>query len=123
MVWNTGDLIAWFSIMIPCCLLLTGIGIRGFIAKKPVNFWAGVEVNEEEISDVKAYNKANAYLWIIFSLPIWASCILTPFIPWLGITLSILSCSAGIAFLIIGYKKIYAKYKAGDKNDIQADVD
>ncbi len=121
MVWNTVDLIVWFAVMIPCCLLLTGIGIRGFFVKKPVNFWAGIEVKAEEISDVKAYNKANGYLWIIFSLPIWASCILTPFISWLGILMTILSCSVGIAFLIIGYKKIYAKYKVGDKNDIQAD--
>lgn len=120
MVWNTSDLIVWFVIMIPCCMFLSCIGIRGFFAKKPVNFWAGFEVKKEEISDVKAYNKANGYLWIIFSLPFWISCFAMPFVSWLGIFMMILGSSVGLAFLIIGYKKIYAKYRVGN-NDIQTD--
>lgn len=43
--------------------------LRGFLSKAPVNFWAGDEIKPEEITDVKAYNRANGLLWAFFTLP------------------------------------------------------
>ena len=36
-------------------------------------FWSGQAVGEDEIGDVKAYNRANGIMWIVFSLLMWLS--------------------------------------------------
>ena len=51
--------IIWLLIMVPCSALLTGIGIYAWRRKEPMWFWSGSTVKAEEISDVRAYNKAN----------------------------------------------------------------
>ncbi len=43
------------------CLLIL-LGIRAFFAKKPVGFFAGVEV--KHIKDMKGYNRATGWLFI-----------------------------------------------------------
>ncbi|WP_155829787.1 hypothetical protein [Butyrivibrio sp. AC2005] len=39
-------------------------------------FWSGQTVEEDEIADVKAYNRANGIMWIAFSLLMWISTVL-----------------------------------------------
>ena len=46
-----GNLI-WLIIMIPSSLLFTCIGIYAWMRKKPIWFWAGDTVPEDEITDV-----------------------------------------------------------------------
>ena len=64
---NMGNLI-WLIIMIPSSLLFTCIGIYAWMRKKPMWFWAGDTVPEDEITDVCAYNRANGIMWLCFSL-------------------------------------------------------
>ena len=48
--------VIWLVITIPCSLLFTGIGIYAWRRTKPMWFWSGSSVREDEITNVKAYN-------------------------------------------------------------------
>lgn len=67
----------WYIVMIPCSALFTGIGIYAWNRKKPMWFWSGTDVKEEEISDVIAYNHANGVMWMLYSLIFWMSAIIS----------------------------------------------
>lgn len=41
-----------------CALAFIAIGIYVLKRKTPMHFWSGTTVKVEEISDIKAYNKA-----------------------------------------------------------------
>lgn len=94
--------------MMPAVLVFIGIGIYSFKRKTPMHFWAGTTVKSEEISDIKAYNKANGIMWIAYGL----SFLLIPLLGSMvgGIVIAILS-----PFMIVGmvlcYRCIYNKYK------------
>ncbi|MBO7354066.1 MAG: hypothetical protein J6U61_07420 [Lachnospiraceae bacterium] len=106
-----GEIIFWLIIMVPCSALLTGLGIYAFRRKKPMWFWSGSTVKEEEISDIPAYNRANGIMWIAFSLILWASAFLGVFnISAAGIVL-IAGCALGVPLLPIVYNRIYKKYR------------
>lgn len=60
--------VIWLIIMIPISLLFTGIGIYAWRRKKPMWFLSGSTVEESEIADIVAYNRANGIMWIAFSL-------------------------------------------------------
>ena len=68
--------IIWCIIMVPISLLMTGIGVNAIKREKPMWFWSGTTVKEEEISDVKAYNRANGIMWLVFSCVFWISTVL-----------------------------------------------
>ena len=51
--------IIWLTIMVPLSAFFTGLGIYAWRRKKPMWFWSGSTVSEEEISDIPAYNRAN----------------------------------------------------------------
>ena len=105
------EIIIWLVIMIPCSLLLTGIGIYAWRRKKPMWFWSGSTVSIDEITDVKAYNRENGIMWICYSLPLWISTIMGFWnISLAGIVL-IIGCLGGVPFLVISYNRIYRKYK------------
>ncbi len=103
--------IFWLIIMIPCSAMLTGIGIFAWRRKQPMWFWAGSTVKEEDISDIRAYNRANGIMWIVFSLVFWACTIIGIWNPKLAGILMIAGCAAGIPLLIAAYRKICRKYK------------
>ena len=42
--------VIWLVITIPCSLLFTGIGIYAWRRRKPMWFWSGSSVKEEEIT-------------------------------------------------------------------------
>jgi len=103
--------IIWLLIMVPCSALLTGIGIYAWRRKEPMWFWSGSTVKEEEISDVRAYNRANGIMWIAFSIPFWISTAMGfRNMKAAGITMMI-ACAVGAPLLIVAYRKIYRKYR------------
>lgn len=101
----------WLVIMLPCSMLFSGIGIYAWKAKKPMWFWSGSSVGEDEISDVRLYNRANGILWLCFSAPFWVSTFLGFFQMKAGAIVLVAACVIGIPALPIVYKKIYNKYK------------
>ena len=58
-------MIAGFIIWSAVCVLLLGIGIRAWNAKKPVGFFAGVK--PPEVKDPVRYNHAVAVLWFVYA--------------------------------------------------------
>ena len=103
--------IIWILILLPCSMLFTGIGIYALNQKKPMWFWSGNTVGENEISDIQSYNRANAIMWLCFSVPFWVSTFLGYFYIKAGGVVLIATCILGIPALPIAYGKIYKKYK------------
>ena len=101
----------WYIVMVPCSALFTGIGIYAWNRKKPMWFWSGTAVKEEEISDVAAYNHANGVMWMLYSLIFWMSAIISHWNDYIALFLIIAGTVIGIPFLVVAYKRIYAKYK------------
>ena len=118
-----GDAIFGMIIMAFCNLLCAGIfyGIGVWAARRndPMHFYSGTTVDPRSISDIPAYNRENAKMWKIFSLPFWLSTIcsiLSFFVPWLStvsIVLLIASCTVGIGWLIRKYNSICKRYQKG----------
>ena len=105
------EIIIWLMITIPCSLLFTGMGIYAWRRKKPMWFWSGSSVREDEISDIPAYNRANGIMWIVYSLVFWVSTFMgLKDISAAGIVLAV-GCLCGIPLLTIAYSRIYRKYK------------
>ena len=99
-------------IVAPLAAFFTGIGVYARKRKKPMWFWSGSEVKPWQIQDVSAYNKANGWMWIGYSLGFWASAILGLInVPAAGILVMVV-CVLGIPGLVITYNRIYKKYKA-----------
>ena len=103
--------IVWPVIMIPLSMLFSGIGIFAWTRKKPMWFWSGSTVKESDITDVRAYNRANGIMWLCYSAVFWVSAILGIFQPDAAGTVLAVGCLAGIPLLIVAYRRIYAKYK------------
>ena len=101
----------WLMIMIPLAIFFTGIGVFAWRRKKPMWFWSGSEVKEDEITDIPAYNRANGLMWIAFSGIFWISAVLGIFRQKTAGVIMAAGVLAGIPFLIIAYSRIYKKYK------------
>ena len=104
--------IIWYIIMVPCSAVFTIIGIYAWNRKKPKWFWSGSTVEETEIADIPAYNRANGRMWIVFSLPLWSSTFLVMWNEVIALILIAADCMIGLPVLMVVYKRIYAKYKA-----------
>lgn len=104
-------LIIWCITIFGCAFLFYGMGVYAEKREKPMHFWAGTTVDEAKISDIQAYNKANARMWKIYSLWYFASGIIYFWYEWLAVTILILSCTLGIGILVATYTKIEKKYK------------
>ena len=115
--------IIWLVIMVPCSLLFTSIGIYAWRREKPMWFWSGSSVREDEISDIPAYNRENGIMWIVYSLAFWVSTFMGLWeVSTAGIVL-IVGCLGGIPSLIITYNRIYRKYIRSEKNLITNTLD
>ena len=105
-----GNLI-WLMIMAPCSALFTGLGIYAWRRKKPMWFWSGTSVRENEISDVPAYNRANGIMWLVFSAVLWAAAVLGFLRGKAGGILLIAGCAIGVPLLPIVYGRICRRYR------------
>jgi hypothetical protein len=104
-------LIIWGIVVFGCAILFLSIGIYAEKREKPMWFWAGSTVDESAITDVKAYNKANARMWELYSLWYFASGIIYYWNEIIAIILLVLSCTVGIGILVATFNKIEKKYK------------
>ena len=99
-------------IMVPTSLLFTSIGIYAWRRKKPMWFWAGDTVSEDEITDVRAYNRANGIMWICFSLSLWLGTIVgVCHSIILGANTILVDGTVGLVLMMITYTFIRKKYK------------
>ncbi len=103
--------IAFLIILIPCSLLFTGIGIYAWNRREPMWFWSGTTVKAEEIRDVRAYNRANGIMWILFSLILWLSVLMSMLSMKAGGYILIAGIPMGGIGLVLAYSRIYEKYR------------
>lgn len=99
-------IIIWF-----CGLIFITIGIYALKRKTPMHFWSGTTVKAEEISDVRAYNRANGIMWFIYGGILILSGALAFLNPRLATIMLVLLSLPGIIILIIVYGRIYNRYK------------
>ena len=106
-----GKIIMWI-VSFGCAILFFSIGVYAHKLKKPMWFWAGSEVDEKQITDVRQYNKENGIMWQSYSLWYFGAGIAEVWNPILAVTLLLLGCSVGAVLLVVSYSKIYKKYSA-----------
>lgn len=107
-----GDIILSLILCL-CGGLCIGLGIYALNKKSPMHFFAnGPEVKVEEISDIKAYNKANAIMWISYGMVfIIAGITEILFEGHISIIITVLACFPGFIILIFVYLIIRKKYE------------
>ena len=106
------NLLFCLIIMVPTSLLFTSIGIYAWRRKKPMWFWAGDTVSEDEITDVRAYNRANGIMWLCFSLPLWiGTIVIVCHNIILGTNILLVDATVGLVLMMIAYTFIRKKYK------------
>ena len=99
-----------------CSITFVAISIWARKRTSPMHFYSGTSIDPRTVSDIPAYNKANAKMWMIFSIPFMLSLVLNLlafFIPMLfvvSVILVALDCTAGIAWLMIEYNRIAKEF-------------
>lgn len=101
-----------------CGALFSWIASRAERRKDPMPFWTGSVVDPKTITDIQAYNKANAQMWKRYAAPYWLTgwCGFAGFLNYkvaafVGCLLIGLASSIGIVWLICAYKRIEKQYK------------
>ena len=108
-------------------LILCGFGCGGLFTaiaswaehrKDPMHFWSGSVVEPKTITDIPAYNKANARMWKRYAAPYWMTgwCGFVGFLNFkvaalAGCLLIGIASTVGIVWLILAYKRIEKQYK------------
>ena len=63
-----------FVIYLMVAMFMAGIGISQLKSKSPVGFYSGEKhPREDELTDVKAWNKKHGLMWVLFSVIILIS--------------------------------------------------
>ena len=94
-----------------CGVIFVGIGLYALKTKTPIHFWAGTVVKSEEITDIKAYNKANAIMWLVYGSLYIVAGILGFWSITLASIIMGLSALPGLILLICVYRRIEKKYR------------
>ena len=98
--------IVWF-----CSLIFGIVALWAFKRRDPMHFWSGSEIKPEEITDIPAYNRANGFMWTIYTVCMVVTGTISLFNIWIGVGLVGIICVPGSIGLIFAYKQIYNKYK------------
>lgn len=116
-----------FSVFINwvCAAVFSLIGFSCFKSKRPVGFYSGTTIRKEQVTDVRKYNFANGVLWSTYSVIFWLAGFCAFFDAGIGMIFTIVGCTVGIIFLILGYgwikRRFFVEYRdryiAGKLND------
>ena len=99
-----------------CGALFFGIGVWAAGSKKPMHFWSGSTVDPRSISNLPAYNRANARMWKQFSVPFWMCGVLaiaSIWAQWCAAAYTILIFAGSIGggiWLVLRYQKISRQF-------------
>jgi hypothetical protein len=97
-----------------CALIIGAIAIWVAKRSKPIHFFAGTIVEPKEISNIPAYNRANALMWLIYACCFVVVGVLSLFNDITGLVLMLVLFIPSLIPLYIIHKKIYNKYKRLD---------
>ena len=98
-----------------CGGLFIGIGITALKMKTPIHFWSGTKVKKEEVTDVKAYNKANGIMWLTYGLMYILSGLAGIYGTATGAVLLVITNFPGLLIIVIVYAQIEKKYRIKKK--------
>ena len=93
-----------------CAGIFYGIGIWAQKRKDPMHFYSGTTVDPRRISDVAAYNRANARMWMTYSIPFWLSAVVSFFHLGAAAVIMGVACVPGFLWLIFRYRSICNTY-------------
>lgn len=99
-----------------CSVTFLALGLHAEKCEKPVNFWAGAQVDSRYVSDIGAYNHENAVMWKLYAIPFGLAGILLAFdfvsqvFTVIGVVVLFATCFPGLLILIRHYRKIEKKY-------------
>lgn len=113
-MYRGGNRMEWIVFEIPiaiCMLIFGGIGVYALKSKKPIHFWSGTTVKPEEISDIRAYNRANAKMWFVFDIPFVVAFVVAPFEMMIAAGCILFGCTVGLGLIIATYARIEKKYR------------
>lgn len=105
-----GGTVIWLAVTFGCGLLFFFIGVYAGRREQPMWFWAGTEVDGSKLTDVKAYNRENARMWMLYSLWYWIAGIAWLWSSAVALIALILGCTLGIAVLVGTFLRIEKKY-------------
>ena len=107
-------------IMALCCfgcgLTFSCIASCAKKSKKPFHFWSGSKVDPEKVTDIPAYNRANAAMWRVYAIPYWIAgvfgCLgfLGDIFATVSAVIMFLACIPGVFFLVLRYTKIEKEF-------------
>lgn len=107
-------------VMVVCCwgcaALFFGIGLRAGCGTQPMNFWAGIKIDPQSVSDIPAYNRKAGRMWMVYSVPYWLAGVFSLFVSsahWCAVAaliLIVLACFPGLWILMRRYQKIANQY-------------
>ena len=112
-----GERIMAIIVMLLCNWLcggtFVGMSIWAKKRKDPMHFYSGTSVDPRKITDVPAYNQANARMWMTYSMPFWISSIVAFFHTGAAAVIMGVSCMPGFLWLIFRYRRICKEYMIG----------
>lgn len=105
-----GGTVVWLLCVGGAAALFLRIGIYAMRRTEPMWFWIGAAVDARTLTDVRAYNHANGWMWIAYSVPFWLSAALGWKLETLGGILLGLACTVGLALVFWRYRRILKRY-------------
>lgn len=109
-----GNMILFLACML-CGAIFLGMGVYAARRKTPMNFWSGVDVPSESISDIPAYNRAMGKLWGGYSAVYFISGLVGLWRPMAATVLMCVLGSGGAVALVLVYKRIEKKYRVKEE--------
>ena len=106
-----------------CAMLFQGIALWAEQRKEPVHFYSGTTVDPRTISDIPAYNRANARLWKLYAIPYWLSGLLSLLGIWVeyclmaGVICLLIGGIPGSFWLIFRYEGIHRESVPGEERN------
>ena len=105
----SSEKIIYFLSILVCSLIFIAFSMYAFLSKKPINFWAGEKIPSSLVTDVKKYNRANGFMWLIYGLCWGIAAIIGLFSIEISAGITVILC-AGIVIMIIVNRSIRKKY-------------
>ena len=106
---HAGDVIFIAAVWL-CAGLFFGLGVLAGRKKDPMFFYSGVKVDPSVVRDIPAYNRENARMWKVYSIPFFLCgplVLLSPLLAAAGIALA---STLGLFLLVRHYHKIERRY-------------
>ena len=102
--------LCWMMALIYCL-----IAVWVSMWKRPVHFFTGDKMTSEEVTDVRAYNRANGKMWAVYAIINAVAGFIALLNSITGYVLFAILTLPGLFVLFAFHKRIYSRYKCPDR--------